>query len=149
MKTPREILFKRHREVEPKLDAIRQKTLAGLGTAAAEDSGTIQTARRESPFRGAILRTAWIELILPYRRAWAGMAVLWLAVAAANVAIKVPFASASMARSAPAPDVLQAVAEQRRLLAELLAPNANAPAANRTEPKGQPRSERRISVKAC
>ena len=148
MKTPREILFKRHRGVEPKLDAIRQKALAEVSTAAARDSATIQTNRRKSPFPGTILRTAWIELISPYRRAWAGMAVLWLAVAAANLAMKGPSSSAP-ARSVPAANVLQALEEQRRLMAELLPSSDTAPTAKRPEPKGQPRSERRISVKAC
>ena len=53
MKTPREILFHRHRSVEPKLDAIRQEAVAAV------------TDRR---YNGEII--FWRELILPRPRAW-------------------------------------------------------------------------------
>jgi hypothetical protein len=147
MKTPREILFESHREVEPKLDAIRHKTIAELRTAT--DRGTTGASRRKTPLIGAILRSVWIELVCPYRRAWAAIAVLWLAVATANLSMKTPFSSAPVTPSAPAPNVIQALNEQRRLLAELLPPVSATPAVKGTQPKGQPRSERRVLVKAC
>lgn len=147
MKTPREILFERHRQIEPKLDVLREKTVAELGAAA--DGRITRASQTESPAVSGILRTVWLELIWPCRRAWAAMAVVWLGVAAANVAMKAPFSSAGMARSAPAPNMIQALDEQRRLLAELLPPVAATPAVKRTKPSGQPRSERPVFLKAC
>ena len=65
MKTPREILFKRHQAVEPKLDSIRQATLAEAFGAADRP----KPVRRLAPYR--VCRAIWCELIWPCRRAWA------------------------------------------------------------------------------
>ena len=147
MKTPREILFARHRKVEPKLDALREKTIQGL-TTASEAAGT--RASRAERRRGGLLRTLWLELIWPCRRAWGGMAIVWLAVGTANLAMKPPHSSATLANSAPAPNVAKAFGEQRQLLAELLPPGATTPPqVKRKAPNNKPRSERRVLFKAC
>src|SRR5260221_7112189 len=110
MKTPREILFERHHQAGPGLDAVRQKALDALP--APED------ITRAHP--GAVLKKVWLELIWPSRRAWAGMAALWLAVLAANLEMKATSLAVPATRSAAGRELVRAFEEQRRLLAELL-----------------------------
>jgi hypothetical protein len=118
MKTPREILFDRHRQAESRLDAVREKALAAVAV-----EGTTQRLQ-PNPSIGslfqAVLRKAWSELIWPSRRAWAGMAAVWLAVVAANLEWKTTLPAVPAIRSVRAHEVAQAFEEQRRLLAELL-----------------------------
>jgi hypothetical protein len=116
MKTPREILFARHRQAEPKLDAVRRKALVALQPAGST----------ELPVR-AWFRAAWRELVWPSRRAWAGMAALWLALLGANLGMKAAAPVAPTARSVPVREIARAFEEQRRLLAELLPPNEPPP----------------------
>ena len=137
MKTPREILFERHRQAGPRLDAVRQKAL-----------GVLPPSRSEGLSVQAMLRKAWRELIWPSRRAWAGMAALWLAVLTANLEIKATSPAAPALRSAHSRELVQAFAEQRRLLAELVRP-VNPPPAAPARPNARPRSERSTLSKAC
>ncbi|HWI55641.1 MAG TPA: hypothetical protein VNZ22_00340 [Bacillota bacterium] len=146
MKTPREILFQRHRQAVPKLDAVRRQALAEL--AAQGTAHALPPSRSAGQSLGAVLRNAWLELIWPSRRAWAGMAALWLAVLAANLEMKASSQTAPAARSAPAREVVQAFGEQQRLLAELLQP-VPPPAIQAPRPSARPRSERPIPFKAC
>ena len=146
MKTPREILFERHRQAEPRLDAVRRHALAVLG--ASENLPALQPSRRPELWIGAVVRKVWLELIWPSRRAWAGMAALWLAVLAANLEMKAAFPAAPAVPSAPARELVRAFEEQRRLLAELLPPVKPSPAAPaRSSPR--PRSERPAILKVC
>jgi hypothetical protein len=146
MKTPREILFERHRQAGPRLDAVRRKALAGLTTA--ENADAFRPARTDGLSAGGILRKAWRELIVPHRRAWAAMAAVWFALVAANLQMK---AGSRGMPAAPARDVVQAFNEQRRLLAELpdMLQAATPPRAKPERPTAQPRSERRVHSKAC
>lgn len=176
MKTPREILLEHHRQAEPKLDAIRRQALAALPEAQEADKvhpeaataphGAPTCSRLQAPwfqrcslrFTNAVsglqvgapqlLRQAWRELIWPLRRAWAGMAALWLAVLAVNLEMKAAPRPAPLARSVPIRDVAQALAEQRRLLAELLPP-VNPPPAQAPRPNSRPRSQGPALLKAC
>ncbi len=82
MKTPREILLKRHRSVEPKLDRMWDKSLAA-SVAAVYD-------RRDSK-RNLFLAvgwTLWRELILPSRRIWTGLACAWILILTLNLATR-------------------------------------------------------------
>ena len=146
MKTPREILFERHRQAEPKLDAVRRKVLAALPASGSADA--LQPRRSEGLLIQAVLRRAWLELIWPSRRAWAGMAALWLGLLAANLEMKAAFGPAPAVRPAPAREMMLAVEEQRRLLAELLQP-AGPPTVQVPRPNPRPRSERPALSKAC
>jgi len=147
MKTPREILFERHRRAEVKLDRLRRKVIAGLpasGIAAASEFN-----RGEKPGIRAVLTKAWRELIRPSRRAWAGVAALWLTVGAANLAMKAGFQSPPPIGAGPAREMVQGFEEQRRLLAELLPPPQTVPPTQPTRSSARPRSEGLSTVKHC
>jgi len=146
MKTPRETLFERHRQAEPKLDAVRRKALATLPAAGSVNDAHINTraAFHRAP---AVLRKAWLELIWPSRRAWAGMAALWLAVLAANLEMKASSTTVPAVGSAHTRELARAFEERQRLLAELLLPVSPPPAAAARSDPG-PRSERLTLSKA-
>ena len=72
MKTPREILFARHRSVEPKLDTIRQEAVAAAGDRRAP--GTKLSAGTDRCYHEGI--SFWRELFLTKPRAWAGLAAV-------------------------------------------------------------------------
>lgn len=153
MKTPREILFQRHRQVEPKLDAVRRKALAmlpmseeSIGTRL-EISGSRQGVYSFHRAVG-VLRKAWLELIWPSRRMWAGMAALWLVVLAANLEMKATSTTVPAVRSAHTRELARAFQEQQRLLAELLLP-VNPPSAAPARSAPGPRSEQMTLFKAA
>jgi hypothetical protein len=145
MKTPREILFERHRQAEPKLDAVRRKALASLPAAGSVISPHSNTRAAFHRARAA-LRKAWLELIWPSRRVWAGMAVIWLVVLAANLEMKTT-TNVSAVRSAHTRELARAFEERQRLLAELLLPASPPPATPARSDPG-PRSERLTLFKA-
>jgi hypothetical protein len=87
------------------------------------------------------LSVLWRELIWPCRRAWTGMAALWVVMLWINFGDSDHRAASLIARSKPAPGTWQALEEQRRLLAELIPPGTS----QRSEPprrEPRPRSER-------
>jgi hypothetical protein len=107
MKTPRELLLERHRAAGPKLDAIRQATLAGLKPAPGRSS--------------AADRISLWELVRSLRWHLAGMSAVWLAVAALN--FDLPSASQpGLARhSTVSPgQLLMSLLENRRRIQEML-----------------------------
>ena len=152
MKTPREILFERHRQVEPALDAVRRKALATL-PARPQNRGldTVSSCRRVlgqvATGALAVLRKGWLELIWPSRRAWVGLTAIWLAVFGANLQMKTPSQPAPAVQFAPR-ILAQALQERLRVLAELLPPSTPRPTAM-THPKAGPRSERPTILKTC
>jgi hypothetical protein len=160
MKTPREILLERHRRAEASLDQVRMKVLASLKPsphrfrAATDEDGVSPTglsyrlAASAALSIAAVLRKPWLELIWPSRRAWAGMAALWLAVLAANLDMKVTSTPAPSVRATPNRELVRALEEQRRLLAELLPPFSPAPIKT-PPPSDRPRSERTLPFKEC
>jgi hypothetical protein len=138
MKTPREILTERHRHMGPELDGIRQKVITAMPSLGSVDAGH----RRWSEDRsiGAALTKVWQQLIWPSRRAWAGMAVIWLAVLGANIAMNGASRGTPSRAATSSRDIAQALHEQQRLLAELLP--TEAPPIRAARPKPGPRSQR-------
>ena len=154
MRTPREVLLARHRRAEPRLDAVRREALGRLAASVAQVSKPAVSqaskpaglTQRQPSWKSAIqqvwkpaLRTGgrwliaglsrlWRELVWPYRRAWAGLAVLWLGLLAAQVELRGPAAGVASGRSIPSAEVLQSLQEQRRVLAQLLQPAPLSPA---------------------
>ena len=76
MKTPREILLKRHQSANAKLDQLRREVLSTTLSHPIRDFR--RDGREEKPLAVRALFVVWRELIWPCRRAWAGMAALWL-----------------------------------------------------------------------
>jgi hypothetical protein len=133
MKTPREILLKRHQRVESKLDRMWTKNLA-------VELRSEETPARRSVFL-AIGWTLWRELVLPNRRIWAGLACAWLFIAVLNLAFSEPATKVVNQSKPPSGEELRALIEQRRMLAQLIGPLSEpAYTLKRTAPG--PRSDR-------
>ena len=112
MKTPREILLQSHQSVEPKLDAVRQKALEGLTPA--------RTLAREKATPG------FREMLLSFRWHLAGMSAAWVLVALLNIDHSPsPVAAIVKERIPSTQQLLAALRENRRQLAELLESSAN------------------------
>ncbi|HWN96895.1 MAG TPA: hypothetical protein VNT99_17840 [Methylomirabilota bacterium] len=132
MKTPREILLARHQAVQPKLDALRKQVLATL----------IQPADEQRSLAHSFIESCYNCFRVP-RFAWGGFAAAWLVILALHFAARdaAPEQSLALTQARPA-ETLQAVREQKRLLAELTGlletPERETP---RFVPR--PRSERR------
>ena len=131
MKTPRELLLKRHEAALPKLDALR---------AAAFPARSQLSTLNSQP------ASLWERLFGPNPLAWAGLAAVWLVLLAVNRSGSELASSASTASRASQPSeaaVAEIVRERRREMAELLnmdEPKAAVPSRDALPPK---RSQRR------
>src|SRR5213593_3004431 len=65
--------------------------------------------------------SCWRELLWPCPQAWAGLAAAWVLILALNAATREPVQVATAQSTPPAREVLMALKERRRLLAELAA----------------------------
>ena len=81
----------------------------------------------------------WRELLWPCPQAWAGLAAAWAVVFVLNVASRDPVQVAKTSKAAPAPEILIALREHRRLLAELIESPAPVGPPKPADPK--PRSD--------
>ena len=89
----------------------------------------------------------WREWLWPYRHAWTGMAALWLLMLGMNFGCPKNQQNASVSAT---PAMMQAMEEQRRLLAELIPPTRNQQAADSRRRRFlQPRSELIHDWKVC
>lgn len=109
MKTPRDVLLQHHRSATSRLDAIRQKVI----------NTKIKTPDRE-PQRQAsagFLR----EFLLPLRWHLAGMSTMWViaAILSMDSGASTPQSAQNSARPV---EVLAALVENRRQLAEMIDP---------------------------
>jgi hypothetical protein len=104
MKTPREILFNRHRAVAPKLDAIRHQI--------------VDSKSRGSNFAAVL----WRELIFPSRRTWASLAAIWILIFVVNFSQR-DYSPVAVAKSSPTPEMISSFRQQEKILAELIGQN--------------------------
>lgn len=87
----------------------------------------------------------WRELFWPCRHAWTGMAALWIVMWGINSGLS--GGEQNLATSSTAvPAMLQAMKEQRQLLAELIPPSHRQPAEPPRHNQPQPRSERHVEM---
>jgi hypothetical protein len=126
MKTPREILMERHQAVEPRLDAMRRSVVAELNNK--------ETGEHNFPafFVSSLVGCSnklWLELILPCRRIWTGLATVWILLFIVNVS-QHDSSQARIAKSAP-PAVMMTLGDQQRILNELFADRSFASDADR------------------
>ncbi|MFN7137848.1 MAG: hypothetical protein ACK4UN_00760 [Limisphaerales bacterium] len=112
MKTPREILFQKHRATEDKLNAMRKEVLMTELPPAEKAHLTLFNS----------LHQLWIHLFQPSRRIWAGLAAVWLVILAANVVTQEETSSnyVSVPAQKQGPELHMALQEQRELVAELI-----------------------------
>ncbi len=114
MKTPREILLARHQATAPKLDAIRQSTVAAVC-----DRRNF-AERRSQTAATTIFQTIWLELILPCRRIWTGLAAVWILIFIVNIS-QHDGTQTIIAKSSPSPEIMMTFRDQQKLLNELFA----------------------------
>lgn len=142
MKTPREILFARHANAEPKLDAIRERMLLEQLSVKSRAAESPTLWRKFNPL--FVVTKLWQELVWPCRRIWAGIAAVWVGILIFGMASS--DWGPAVATSAPAPDVMMAIEQQRQMMAQLL---DSAPAESATKPRlPGPRSEERQTIAA-
>jgi hypothetical protein len=118
MKTPREILFVRHQDAAPKLDLIRQTTVAAVCDRRASANDVHE--QRSQTAATTILRTLWHELICPCRRIWAGLAAVWVLIFVVNISQR-DGSQTVIAKSSPPAEMMMTFRDQQKLLDELLA----------------------------
>ena len=135
MRTPREILLKRHQTVEPKLERMWNESLAPSVAAVCD--------RRDS--KDNLLLAAgwalWRELVLPSRRIWAGLACAWVLIAVLNLASAESTTKVVSQVKPPSSEELRALIEQRRMLVQLIGPLSE-PVYTQKRTTPGPRSER-------
>ncbi len=143
MKTPRDILLERHRTTETKLDAIRREVMA-----AQLNNQETKEQSQQSSFVSWFLCCSnkfWLELILPSRRIWAGLAAVWVLMIAVNVSLRDRSPGMAM-KSAPGPAMILSFQQQERMLSELIGPNETPVAKPAAPLEPRPRSEWRIEI---
>ena len=118
MKTPREILFARHRSAEPKLDAVRRSVVAAVAARSADSLVRANRVKTDSRTTLSALHFCWREFILPRPRAWAGLATAWVVILALR--FSTPDQSHSVAgKSSMPPEVIAELQQQKHLYTEL------------------------------
>jgi hypothetical protein len=130
MKTPHQILLKRHSEVEPRLNATRQAALATI------------TEKLESP------RMSLREWLRSFRWHAVGLGAAWLVIMLLHVdSRQMPGTMAAIpsAKIPPARVIMTSLRENRRQLSEMI--GSDTPAAKSLDLfPARPRSERRGDV---
>jgi hypothetical protein len=146
MKTPREMLFGRHKAVEPKLDDIRQDIVAELNN----KDGASRTARKAQRFSDRLVaplfglpNVAWRELVLPSRMIWTGLAAVWLLILTANFSMR-DHSAIKMAKQAP--EIMMTFRQQQQMLSQLLGPDGPPIAEAKKSYLPRPASERRVEL---
>ena len=118
--------------LEPTRAAQRRWTMAVLEAAK-------PTKKRLSP--GSLLLQCWRELFRPCRHAWTGLAAIWLLMWGVHLHLSNGQPSVSRSHSAPTPAVIQALEEQRQILAELIPSTPNNSSAVKSAPADRPRRD--------
>lgn len=142
MKNPRELLLSKHQQADPKLDVVRRNVVAEHvgGKTLAEDPGST----------GFLVRL-WDELFWSCRRAWCGLATVWIVVLVLNLAGETTSSPRAMAAKpgAPMESLRLVLSEQNRLRAELLGNHSESPADQSEPAQPSPRSENRWKQKTA
>jgi hypothetical protein len=140
MKTPREVLLDRHRKAETELDRMWRATLRrGL-------QNTADGIERVPPF--AIAWKLWRELVWPCRRIWAGLTCAWVVILVLNIASSEPAPQVANKSEPRSREEMQALIEQRHMLAQMIGP-VSTPSNQRRSNAPGPRSDRMVSILAA
>lgn len=133
MKTPRELLFEKHRAALPKLDAVREHALETIHP-------TNDVSSRLFVAAGLKL---WRELILPSRHFWTTAALAWVAVIAFNMAALDDSAPRLVNVKPISREAALALRAKEQELARFIDQFSSEPA----EPPPSPRSERKPVIR--
>jgi hypothetical protein len=99
----------------------------------------IATRPAVAPYQ--LLITLWRELIWPYRRIWTGLACAWVVIVVLNLASSEPAPRVARMSAPRSREEMQALIEQRRMLAQLIEPTPAPSDRHESKPPG-PRSEK-------
>jgi len=129
VKTPREILLQRHRDAQPKLDAIRRAVVA-----------------KETEASNA--RPSWHDILRSLRWHLAGMSAIWLFVLILHTDTgRAPVLAAAVPKPPPPQVMIASMREHRRLLSEMADPHpADAERLELFNPKPHSESRREFQV---
>jgi hypothetical protein len=140
MKTPREILLKRHKSAEPKLAQMWNESLSTK----LRSEGV---PARENMFL-AVIRTLWRELVLPNPRIWAALTCAWVMIAVLNLASSRPATEVASRAKPPSREEIRALIEQQQMLTQLIGPPSE-PATLQKHTSPGPRSDRTGQISAA
>ncbi|HEX3797935.1 MAG TPA: hypothetical protein VH413_04475 [Verrucomicrobiae bacterium] len=118
MKTPREILFEKHRDAEAKLSQLDAQPLAEY----ARESSRQKTSTRA--LAHSWLKYFWSEAVLPWRKIWIGIASAWLVIIGMSLTVNSRPGGAVAEQAKVDPQTRTVLLEQQRMLAQLLEPTA-------------------------
>jgi hypothetical protein len=138
MKTPREILFKKHQAIAPKLDVIRESAVA-----------SVRGRRNTNSSAVAGHGYNWREFFFSLRWHLAGMSAVWLVIVLLNLNVghSVSLASAMPQEKIPSAQmILASLRENRRELLEMIQPSESREARPSKLFPLQPRSERHYEI---
>jgi hypothetical protein len=141
MKSPREVLFEKHQGIESKLDTIRAEALAEVA------GGKVSTAHEDRAKRLESQGHWFVELIRSLRPHFAGIAFMWLVILGFHFATTETSSPVLAATTAPSPEIIANLKEQKRLYSQLIGTAENS---NPVEPamhERRPRSEVRQYVR--
>ncbi|MDB6125001.1 MAG: hypothetical protein JWQ71_3994 [Pedosphaera sp.] len=130
MKTPREVLFKKHQDMEAKLDSVRANAMAEIVPAL----HTTHHAPRHAGF--------WLqELIHSFRPHLAALAAVWLVIFGLHLASSETSGSTMVVTTMSSPEIMTSLKEQRRLYTQLIDPSE---IVQPVLPDRRPRSEKQF-----
>src|SRR5450759_2980645 len=152
MKTPRDILFARHRATAPKLDVIRQSTVAAvcdrrISTDCAHERRSQTAATTQNRLTSLVTSLLccsnkfWLELIWPCRRIWTGLATVWVLIFIVNFSQHDNVSSVT-GKTVPSGRAVMSPQAQQHWMNELFADRSMPPEADRPRNfSPMPRSE--------
>jgi hypothetical protein len=143
MKTLRDILFARHQNAAPKLDAIRRDVVEKLNNKVTKQQSWFDSF---VPLLLGCSNRLWLELIWPCRRIWTGLAVVWILIFIINFSQRDPAEMMARKSPPPSPEMILTFRQQELLLAELIGPNEPRIAEPPKTFSPRPSSERRIET---
>jgi hypothetical protein len=137
MKTPREVLLKRHETAQAKLDLVRAQALAEI-----VPTRKVQNASRQ------IRASYWLqELIRSFRPQLTALAAVWLVIFGLHLASSETSESTMVATTTPSPEVMATLREQKRLYTQLIGPSEITKPVEPALPDRRPRSEERQLIR--
>lgn len=136
MKTPREVLFTKHQNIESKLDAARADALAEVAAGKTNAVPDFNSAMQKAPAR------SWFaDLMRSFRPHFAGLAVVWLIILGIHFATRETSFPVIAKSTAPSPEIIASLKEQKQLYSQLIGTVENSKPADPALHERRPRSE--------